>query len=60
MSDFAIRNWAFAVAVLIGLGLYGLGRIHQRRHDLITIKRLRRLIKETNQLMSALKRVSND
>ena len=59
MSDFAIRNWAFFAGALIGIGMYLLGRIDQRRRDLVQIRKLRGLIKETNKLMSELKQVSN-
>lgn len=59
MSDFAIRNWAFFAGALIGIGMYLLGRIDQRRRDLVQIRKLRGLIKETNKLMSELKKVSN-
>ena len=60
MSDFAIRNWAFFAGALIGIGMYLLGRIDQRRRDLVTIKRLRATVKECDQLLMELKSVAHE
>ena len=57
MSDFAIRNWAFAVGSLIGVGLYLLGRIDQRRRDLKKIRQFRIAVNEAEKLLARIKSV---
>ena len=52
MSNGAIRNWASIAFCLIGLGLYLMGRVDQRRRDLMKIKELRSLLSEYRELSS--------